>query len=81
MKMAIESEIDRSPLLTLHMVSWGVRACVCVCSKSYTCISATAILCYILMKLGDLKILYLNGSHADLYNPPIAGHSVESYQE
>ena len=42
--------------------------------------NATAILCYILMKL-DINILHLNGSHTDIYNPPIAGHSVEAYQE
>ena len=43
--------------------------------------NVTAILCYILMKLRYLKILHLNGGHTDLYNPLIAGHSVEAYQE
>ena len=33
------------------------------------------------MWLGGLEILHLNQSHADIYNPPIAGHSVEAYEE
>ena len=61
------------------MVWWGVRACVCVQQvlDHVKDMNATAILCYILMKL-DLKIVHLNGSHTDIYNPPIAGHSVEA---
>ena len=43
--------------------------------------NVTAILSCILMKIGYLKILHLYGGHTDLYNPPIAGHSVEAYQE